>query len=450
MAENKGSGNWLLVQELFDRCEPSFVDELRLIDDADALAAFAPRWLADKRPEARQLLFDYLDRPLNAFRHEALVKRLFKQAEAAGDDALMARFLVAFDRAVRRIQGSRFHSVATRDVETMEEAQALADSWRAQGLDVVILVSAAWHNKHRVYGYRYAPIALVPQGTTMPRGRSWYYQQASKKRDRCRLFSTVTRRYLRRRAWRYFRKLGRAHPERYVAAVREALIQYRDDDAADGLAFIDNWGLIHILFHFSPCLVADDRGWKVADGRSLAELEPAPAYAKLWEAAPRALVELLSAARCRPVRGWATRMIRRDLAAVAVVFPFEERLALLGSDDPEVAALAADMLRGDPALTEIATERWLSLVETASPASLDVLCEMMERLIAPDRVSLPEAVRLACMRPLPAASLGLQLAPDKVAARRRRMPLVARPRRGRGRVAQARDPRLGADGPFKV
>src|SRR5271170_5349587 len=109
MAKGQGAGDWLLVQELFERGEPSFVDELRKIDDAEVLGAFALRWLADTRPEARQFLFDYLDRPLNAYRHEALVKRLFKQAEAAGDDALMARFLVCFDRAVRRVQGRRTH-----------------------------------------------------------------------------------------------------------------------------------------------------------------------------------------------------------------------------------------------------------------------------------------------------------------------------------------------------
>ena len=52
-----------------------------------------------------------------------------------------------------------------------------------------------------------------------------------KRVDRLRLFSVATRQYLRRRAWRYFRRLGRNNPERYVAAVVRALIQYTDDDA---------------------------------------------------------------------------------------------------------------------------------------------------------------------------------------------------------------------------
>ena len=62
---------------------------------------------------------------------------------------------------------------------------------------------------------------------------------------------------------------------------------YRDDDVADGLALLDNWGLMHILFQFSPCLEFTDHACKVAEGRSLAELEPAPKYAKLWNASPR-------------------------------------------------------------------------------------------------------------------------------------------------------------------
>ena len=102
--------------------------------------------------------------------------------------------------------------------------------------------------------------------------------RAQKRLDRLRLFSVATRQYLRRRAWRYFRRLGKHDPERYVAAVSRALVRYTDDDVADGLALIDNWGLIHVLFHRSPVLVARPAGWVPAEGRTLAELSPAPIY----------------------------------------------------------------------------------------------------------------------------------------------------------------------------
>src|SRR4051812_25753626 len=136
MAKGAQSGDWLVIEELFGRGEPGFVDALRRFDDADALGAFAPRWIADPRPEARALLFDYLDRPLNAFRHEALVKRLFKLALAAGDDALVARFLVLFDRSVRREQGRRVHR-ETRECKDEAEANAIAFAWRNQGYQSV-------------------------------------------------------------------------------------------------------------------------------------------------------------------------------------------------------------------------------------------------------------------------------------------------------------------------
>src|SRR4051812_1772937 len=97
-------GDWLLLQELLERGDPGFVDRLRSVIDADALGQFAERWYANPSPNARRLLLGYLERPFNAYRHEAPIKRLFKRAEAAGDDAVMARFLVAFDRSIRRVQ----------------------------------------------------------------------------------------------------------------------------------------------------------------------------------------------------------------------------------------------------------------------------------------------------------------------------------------------------------
>src|SRR5262245_38270799 len=127
-------GDWLLLHELLERGDPEFVDRLRGIADADALGAYAERWYDNPSPNARGLLLAYLDRPLNAFRHEALVKRLFKRAEAAGDDAVMARFLVVFDRSIRRVQRRKRH-YERMQVETREEAEKLAALWMAQGYE---------------------------------------------------------------------------------------------------------------------------------------------------------------------------------------------------------------------------------------------------------------------------------------------------------------------------
>jgi hypothetical protein len=360
-------GSWLLADELLERGDPAFVDELRRIADAARLGPFAARWYGMAQPEARRLLFDYLDRPLNAFRHEPLVKRLFKLAEQAGDDAVLARFLVALDRCVRRLRRKR-----TRY------------DWRLQ---------KTWTEES----------IRMPGGSDLPRDPllRWCMN------DHMRLFSVHTRYYLRRRAWRYFRKLGRERPERYVPAAVEALKLYTDADVGDGLALIDNWGLVHVLFHHSPALMANANGWTLADGHTLAELAPAPMYEPLWQAAPLPLIELMKQARCRPVRQWAVQMLRRHHADALARLSLPELLPLLNHEDPDIAGMAAEALRSAPGLGLLNVDQWLALLDTTNPDTLELLCALMARHLHPDALNLGQALKLACGRPLPVARLGL-------------------------------------------
>ncbi len=417
-------GDWLLLRELLERGDPEFVDRLRGVSDADALGQFAQRWYASPLPNARRLLLEYLERPLNAYRHEALIKRLFKQAEAAGDDAVMARFLVAFDRSIRRVQRVRYHREYRRFETPQEMAQLRAEAkslgyervdvwevgpWTERVLPSVkgsgqFLATLSWHESY----------LTSPAGTTMPRGRiidhrnprigpirmlDWlaklkldprsYRDQSEpseserKKLERFRLFSVPTRQYLRRRAWRYFRRLGQTYPERYVVAVSEALALYEDADVDSGLALIDNWGLIHALFHNSPVLASRRRGWIVAEDRSLSELEPAPIHEELWRSAPRALCDLMLRARCRPVRQWAVRMLGRHMAAARAAIGIEDILGLLAREDAEVVEFAVEWLRGADDLSAVPPERWLAVAETASPGAVETIAEIMGRQIAP-------------------------------------------------------------------
>jgi hypothetical protein len=418
-------GSWSYTEELYDRGDPLFVDELRRLTDADRLGNFAARWYGDARPEARRLLLAYLDQPLNAFRHEALVKRLFKLAEAAGDDEVMGRFLAAFDRSLRRLLKKRRQSVS-QVVETRVEAEALMEQWRDAGYQ-----AHYWSNwgrnaegRYVEQGYRayrtwLADVPRVPDGTTTPRmasvtwrgrnprtGERLNIEKAQTPEERLRLFSVATRRYLRRRAWRYFRKLGKQHPERYVPALAAALKCYRDDDAADGLALIDCWGLTHALFHHSPALIAKRNGWQLVPGRGLSELTPAPMYEPLWRAAPRTLLELVTEAASRPVRQWAVHMIRRDHAGIIRGLSHEELFGLLAHHDAAVASLAAEVLRDLPDLTVLGVDRLLRLVEEPSPETLDVVCDLLGARLGPGTVTLEQAARLAASRPLPAARLG--------------------------------------------
>jgi hypothetical protein len=373
MATRKDKPNertWAEAEELFARGDSEFVDRIRAVYDAGRLGSFAVRWFADRRPEARRMLCDYLSRPLNAYRHEALVKRLFKLAEQANDDELMARFLVAFDRSRRRIRRRRW------DVRSSEIVEKIAS----------------------------------PSNSTMPRDLSPWAEISPPLRDwleRRRLFSVRTRNYLRRRAWRYFRKLGKEHPRQYVKAVMAALRLYEDEDVTDSLALLDNWGLVHILFHHAPALQAKPHGWLPAPGHRLAELQPAPMYESLWQASPRSVVDLLRDARCRTIRQWAIVLIRRDPAKNRDAATLDEWLRLLFHDDSEVAALAAELLRDAPGLSELSVDRWLSLLETPNVLALEILCELIVGHVRAERVGLADAVRLGCSRPVPLARLGL-------------------------------------------
>lgn len=406
------NGSWSYAEELLERGDAAFVDELRRITDAERLGNFALKWFADRRPASRRLLLLYLQRPLNAFRHEALVKRLFKLAEQAGDDEIMAHFLAVFDRSLRRVKGKRHHykhaAFSSRD-----EAAAEMQRWTEQGINVTN--SYEWSGRHQLYGSWTEDVIFTPGGTTMwrptdkdakgPFPVDEHWRDGWQKR--CWLFSLATRRYLRRRAWRYFRNLAKNTPERYVSAAVVALRLYQDEDVADGLALIDNWGLMHILFHHSPVLMSTQNGWTLAEGQSLKELQPAPFREDLWKAAPKQLLALLKDAQCRPVRQWAVRMIRRDHAALLENLPAEELFALLASDDVELMELAAEILGRLPNLAQLGIERLLGLVENANPQSLEFLCKLVQAL-KPEEVGLTRAARLAALRPIPTARLGFR------------------------------------------
>ncbi len=428
-----GRVSWSEVAALFERGDPAFVDALRHCDAAEELGAFAATWYADQRPAARQFLLDYLSRPLNSYRHEALVKRLFKLAEKAGNDGVMARFLVLFDRSIRRLRRFR-RRYESRRVDSRAEAHALLHQWEAEGAESTNLYE--WSGQFQVYGvWRFESVG-TPRETTLPRNADytihipWTKRQrladlihrmdlphnygdvtnlpdrVRAKLDRFRLFSLATRHYLRRRAWRYFRKLGKYEAKWYIPGVTELLKQYTDDDVADGLALLDNWGLVHILFHHSPVLVARMKGWKLASGRKLSELTPAPMYDELWKEEPRATVELLREAKCRPVRQWVLHRLRKDRRILATL-PLEELLALLAHDDAEVVAVAAEALHIAPGLDAVPPERWLKLLESPNPAALATLCELVGKNVRADQVEFADALRLAMSRPAPLARLGL-------------------------------------------
>src|SRR5439155_26668007 len=95
-------GQMMLAEEYFAAEDELFLETLRQVNQPKALAGFTDRWKKDPRPWARRQIFAYLARPLNRPGHQPVVKHLFKHAEEVSDHEVMAAFLVAFDRHVRR------------------------------------------------------------------------------------------------------------------------------------------------------------------------------------------------------------------------------------------------------------------------------------------------------------------------------------------------------------
>jgi hypothetical protein len=386
--------NWQIAREQFAKGEARFVDTLRGIADPDRLGEFAREWYSDPRPEARRLLHLYLGHPLNALRHEPLVKRLFKLAEAARDDATMAHFLVALDRSVKK-------KLKTKKRYTYENT-------RGWGREVRVI-----EEEVQVDSYKITPKEdWIVQHLFHPQYGQWQRERLNL--PNCRLFSGKTRNYLRRRAWRYFRLLGRQFPGRYVTAVCHALTLYTDDDTADGLGLLSNWGLVHTLFHFSPALVSKPTGWVLADGKTLRDLTAEPYHNGLWKQQPDAALNLITTAKARTVRQWAMRWLTKESPETLDQLPLDTLLDWLKAPDVDLAEFAAAQLRTKTGLESVPLERWMSILDGAPADALDVVCELIGRNVRGEQLSLFEAVRFAKMRAAPVAKLGMQWLKGKV------------------------------------
>lgn len=384
--------NWERLRRMFQAGAVEFVEAVRQLPNAAALATFAETWWTDPRIDAKRLLFAYLEQPFNAPRHEPLVKRLFKFADTTGNDAVMARFLVGFDRLVRRRR-----------------------------------VTKERYNYRRRASETYEAV-VTPGNTELSRDdRSytgpWFAQNREQFTAGKFLFSVPTRNYLRRRAWRYFRKLGRQHPDRYVPAVCTALKLYTDADTPDGLALLDNWGLVHVLFHHSPVLEAKPTGWRLAEGRSLGQLQPEPMFRKLWLRSPEPIFDLLVNAKCRPVAMWAVQMLRKHFPERLTQLTLDELLDWLVAPNSVLNEFAVEVLEKRGGLEAVTIEQWLRITEAARTDLLDRICEIVARSVRPEQVSFTDAIKLAMQRPVPLARLGFTFlkgksidSPEEIAA----------------------------------
>ena len=373
----------LLAEEYFGAEDPRFLQAIRAVRQPKALAGFVDRWKHDVRPFARTQILAYLAEPLDSVGHNVVVKRWFKHAEEQGDDEIMAAMLVALDVLVRRVRRTRQRY-----------------DWRAREI---------WTEERLV-----TPRDVLPRELTVKRhgwnGREYaeYTAPASIPRNG-RLFSHRTRAYLRRRAWRYFRRLGYQHPERYVPAVARALTQYQDDDLARGENILDSWGLVHACFRGHAALEFTSSQIRLKEGRSIGDLTPAPRFAALWQSpeAAKTLFSLIRQARSRLVRLWAMELLRQEHAVRLAEVPVEELFALLEHADEEVQQFAARLLEASPATSRLPIATWFKLLATQNTLALEAICRAMQRHVAGERLSLDDCLRLACSPPAPVARLGL-------------------------------------------
>lgn len=369
----------LLAEEFFANENALFLETLRQANQPKSLAAFTDRWKKDPRPWARKQIFDYLAQPLNCPGHQPVIKRLFKQAEENKDHELMATFLVAFDRLVRRkIKLDRRWDFRSRTVN--EEERLVTPR------DVIPLNDAKWQGSNPMTGRPHS----VP--IRMPRG--------------AKLFRYRTRYYLRRRAWRYFRWLGHRDPAAYVTAICTPLAAFEDADLGRGENILDSWSLTNACFGDHEALEFGATHIQLKDGRSLGELTPAPVYLDAWkkpESAPQ-LLALVVHARARLVRVWARQLFLREHATFAV--PFEIIRSFLEHEDTEVQQFGAKLLESAPGLATLPMEQWLKLLQTRNDDALQNICEVFSKHVSGDRLNLAQCIELASAQPVPVARLG--------------------------------------------
>jgi hypothetical protein len=380
----------LALDEYFAAGAAQFVPELLRATAASKLAALAERWYKDPRPWAREALLAYIDDGCDRPLHKGLVKRLFKAAEAKGDDEAMAHFMVAFDRLGRRALVKRVEyswDRATRTTTSKEHFELVQDEQ--------------------------LPGRLVQA-------------DRKKKAKESPVFSRATRRYLARRAYRYFRMLGHRDVARYGKAMRLALPLYQDAHLSTVSKLLDAWGLLHALYAWSPVIDRAPSGIRLAEGKSLSELVPAPHFPDAWKGVFSDLIGMASTAGCRTVRAWAVSLLRTqhadDLAKLA--FADVKRLVMSPHDEPLV--LGAELLAKLKGLETLPLAEWLELLSIENLDVLPGIATLAERLLAPARLSLDQCIALATGKTAPVAALGLSWAKTKPIAKPTDLAAIAR------------------------
>lgn len=362
----------LLAEEQLSAAADAFLETIRGMKEPKALAGLADKWKNDPRPWAREVMQRYFELPFDKPGHQVVVKRLFKAAEARGDDAVMARCMVAFDRLIRRVRGKHLDWDRVARVITQSEV-----------LQTPRNVLSKTMSKH-----------LTP-----------------KKLEKFRLFKYRTRYYLQRRVWRYFRKLGFNDGPRYLAALTPGLVAFQDADLAAGENLLDSWSLMHALHGESQVVEFSGLRAMLKEGSSLADLRPAPAFSQHWRTPAGVMValELLASAQSRLVRLWALAWHQELAKTVTASLPADLLLRMVGHADEEVQSYGARLLSECSEAANWPLETWLRLLKCENPNVAQLLCDALLKHVHDERITLAQRVEIALAKATPIARLGLRL-----------------------------------------
>lgn len=368
-ADDARWGSVLAIDELLAAGDERVVEEV--LGATAELSSIAIRWIDDPQPGLRRALLAYVDDGCDRPGQRKLVKDLFKAAEARGDDELVAHFAYAFDRLTHRIPTVRGYWLNGRYVPAR-----------------MMLASN--------------PAVLARAGS---QGRAADY---AKNR-----FARATRRYLARRAFRYLRRLGKLDAARHGRAARTLLALYRDEDFAQPERLLDAWSLVHVLWAWSPVLVRDPRGVRVAPGRTLAELAPAPYFPEAFRGVRDELFALLATARSRVVRAWIVAWLEKEYGSELEGLPVAVLRPLLASEDDVVARFGAKLLRTAAGLDVLPVAEWLALLGAPDLDALAAVVAVFEARVSPKRIGLEACAALARSPAAVVAELGLRWAREK-------------------------------------
>lgn len=374
----------MVLEELLDAGDPRFWDELLKAREPppkvtkphtplprSKLTGFADKWVKHPSDFARRMLLRYVDDGCDRLGQRPLVRRLLALAEERKDHELLAHFVVAFDRLVVFKKKNKY------DYDVRQMLPKL--------------------------------VRVVPSDRDMRR--------RGERRPYPKLFTGRTREYLRRRALRPIRMMGYRDAGAFITSALEVLALYEDRHLDTPEKLIASYSLLRILHARSDVVASDGRRIGVRAGKQLAQLTPAPMHPDAWAQSFERIFEALPQVRALFVRRQLATYLRREHADALTALDLLRLRPFLRSSYADLAALGAELLARSKGGESLPVKEWLALAEIDDPTALAAVAERMAKVVAPSRVTIPEAVRLACSKHGGIAELGTSILTSKAVTR---------------------------------